>query len=113
MASTELGQSSFSGLFTELVSPTDGIIPKDTGKTELVSSNSVLESSIQTVDQLSLATSEVTIPPTSPTHLYRKFRGYYAVGSVYETWVTTDFDGTIPPSGHSLSGTSLVASWIS
>lgn len=113
MASTELGVSSFSGIMSPLVTPTDGIVPMNAGKTELATVYSTLQSSIQTVDQFSAAINEFSIPPTSPTHLYRKFRGYYTTGSVYETWVTTDFDGTTPPSSHILTNTSLVAMWIS
>lgn len=42
-----------------------------------------------------------TVIGSSPPHY--KNMGWYAAGSVYETWVTTPLPSTTPPSGHALT----------
>lgn len=45
------------------------------------------------------------------TTTYYKMRGYYSVGSVYETYVVTGAPSSTPPSGHVLTDVAIVATW--
>lgn len=51
--------------------------------------------------------------PSNPIVLvnYYKMRGFYAIGSVYETWIVTDVPSVTPPSGHTLNNVSIEAYW--
>lgn len=42
---------------------------------------------------------------------YYQMRGWYAAGGVYETWVATGAPSMTPPSGHTLTGIVVVATW--
>lgn len=43
------------------------------------------------------------------THvIYYKMQGWYAAGSVYENWVSTNAPNYTPPSGHSLSNIVII-----
>jgi len=42
---------------------------------------------------------------------YYNLRGYYTVGTVFESWVSQDPAST-PPSGHSLTNITIVSSWV-
>lgn len=40
---------------------------------------------------------------------YYKMQGWYAAGSVYETWISVNSPNTTPPSGHTLTGVKVVS----
>jgi len=42
---------------------------------------------------------------------YYKMRGYYVVGSIYETYVVINNPNTPPPSGHTLIDIAIVSTW--
>jgi len=47
-------------------------------------------------------------PPSPPSTItYYKIRGFYVVGGVYETWVSSNPDSS-PPSGHTLTNITQV-----
>lgn len=43
---------------------------------------------------------------------YYKMIGYYAVGSVYEVWITLNAPNSTPPSGHSLQNITVSSTWL-
>jgi hypothetical protein len=45
------------------------------------------------------------------TTTYYKMRGYYTIGSVYETYVVIGAPSSTPPSGHVLTDVAIVATW--
>ena len=55
------------------------------------------------------------IVPKNPVFItnYYKMRGFYTIGGVYETWIVIGTPSLIPPSGHTLTNTVIVASWSS
>jgi hypothetical protein len=47
--------------------------------------------------------------PAHLTTLYYKMQGWYAAGSVYETWISINSPGNTPnPSGHTLTNITIV-----
>ncbi len=46
------------------------------------------------------------------TTTYYKMRGYYTIGSVYETYVVADSPSPTPPSGHILTDVVIIDTWI-
>jgi hypothetical protein len=65
----------------------------------------------RTTDTVALPVNSRSMGTLQTTNVYYKMRGYYGVGSVYETWVEINAPDTTPPSGHVLSNVVIVSSW--
>lgn len=105
------GTSAYDSFSTDLVTPTNGVVPTDQGKSEVESIFTSPISNFATTDQMTFDPLEKVIP-ANPHITYYKLRGYYVSGAVFEVWVTTNSTSLTPPSNHSLIDTSIIATWI-
>lgn len=52
-----------------------------------------------------------SIPGSVPSTVYYKMRGYYTIGSVYETYIVTGSPSLTVPSGHVLTNIIVASTW--
>lgn len=113
MASTENGTTQYSGVITNLVTPT-GVFNPTGHDTKLVTTFSTLMSQYSSGEYgiTSNGGSQLAVPANPAVIInYYKMRGFYSIGGVYETWVLTDAPSVTPPSGHVLNNVAIEAFW--
>jgi hypothetical protein len=69
-------------------------------------SSSILEDQYQPVQSISGTAYDNALT------VFYKMRGYYAAGTEYEIYIAEGAPSSIPPSGHTLTNVTIMASWI-